>query len=391
MEASPAASASESSGYFQVAIVVDFNDNARLFPLLADSFPLCLLPIANRPVLALLLDLLVANGVKEAFRSSPKDYCTALSSFLRTYEQRAAISIEIVAVGEGSMSGTGDSLRVLADRIHANDLLVLSSDFVSQLPLSSLLNLHREKAADATVLFAPPPLEETEKGSKVTLRHAKIDGEDQEFIALSSEGRLLLKRPAYEVEDVFSLHKHLLHTSASPLTLRTDLMDVGCYVLSKWILNTLRASSTSSSSSSSVASKFSSLRTDVLPYLVDRQSQSEAYLREHLPALFFQRKPLQELSQWMNVSSLSSSFSSLHPETRGSPLPPRISRLSSFSSQSTAAEESKPAEGNGTSAASLRCFAFVLSDKEPSSELNICRRITSLHAYMALNKYSTYF
>ena len=388
MEASPAASVSESSGYFQVAIVVDFNDNARLFPLLADSFPLCLLPIANRPVLALLLDLLVANGVKEAFLSSPKDYCTALSSFLRTYEQRAAISIEIVAVGEGSMSGTGDSLRVLADRIHANDLLVLSTDFVSQLPLSSLLNLHREKAADATVLFAPPPLEETEKGSKVTLRHAKIDGEDQEFIALSSEGRLLLKRPAYEVEDVFSLHKHLLHTSASPLTLRTDLMDVGCYVLSKWILNTLRASSTSPSSS--VASKFSSLRTDVLPYLVDRQNQSEAYLREHLPALFFQRKPLQELSQWLNVSSLSSSFSSLHPETRGSPLPPRISRLSSFSSQATAAEESKPADGNGTSADSLRCFAFVLSDKESSSELNICRRITSLHAYMALNKYSTY-
>lgn len=32
---------------YQAAILVEFNDNSRMFPLLADDYPLCLLPVGK--------------------------------------------------------------------------------------------------------------------------------------------------------------------------------------------------------------------------------------------------------------------------------------------------------------------------------------------------------
>jgi NDP-sugar pyrophosphorylase family protein len=52
----------DSGNDIQVVVIVDFDDG-RLFPLTEES-PKCLLPIANRKLLAYQLDLLKKSGAK---------------------------------------------------------------------------------------------------------------------------------------------------------------------------------------------------------------------------------------------------------------------------------------------------------------------------------------
>lgn len=119
--------------------------------------------------------MLERSGATEVFVVSPKDYEGLLQHFLPTL--RFEMKIELVAVDE--LNGSADGLRAVYERIRG-DFIVLNSDILSEFSLGPLVDLHRTRTSDLTMLLATLPADEVDKkGQKKKL---EIDKEDQEYI-----------------------------------------------------------------------------------------------------------------------------------------------------------------------------------------------------------------
>lgn len=217
----------------------------------------------------------------ETFVVAPAEYEVALSHFLAEHLRNKMI-IELVTVND--YVGTLDALRAVRDRIRG-DVFCFSADYLSQFSLADMANLHRTQASDLTMIFSIPPKEMAIK-----------DDVDQEYVGISEDGRLLIKVPALEIdEDGVEIPKPLLHKAAS-FSLRKDLLDMGVYLLSYWLVEFLVSDAN--------GMKMSSLRSDLVPYLVKRQFQPSAYLLEAMPALNHRKRPLKALESWIGARNM---------------------------------------------------------------------------------------
>ena len=107
---------------FQAVVLCDLDDG-RMYPLVDDS-PKCLLPLANRKLLAYQLDVLAKSGVMEVYIVGPAEYQTPLSQFLSEY-MRESMTIDLVVVE--NMTGGCDGLRAVGERLRG-DFIFLYSD-----------------------------------------------------------------------------------------------------------------------------------------------------------------------------------------------------------------------------------------------------------------------
>jgi len=270
---------------FQVIIIIDQEDG-RLFPLAVNT-PRCLLPIANRKLLSYQLDMIVQSGVTDVIIVSPQEFIIPLRQF-KNEDVRDNINIDLVFVD--NVEGAVDCIRAVNDRIRG-DFICITSDVISQVNLFQLVTLHRIRTSDITMLLTNAPIEENEKKRK----ELKIDDEDQEYIGLSEDSRVLVKASVIDIEKSLSISKPLLNRCAN-LTIRNDLLDVGIYVMSKWVMEFIKSNKS-----------FSSLRMDLIPYLVNRQYQTKEFLYKEIPALINRKRHLDVLDSWL--ISKQSSFS----------------------------------------------------------------------------------
>lgn len=345
----------------QVIIVVDYDDG-RMFPITEDV-PKCLLPIANRPILAYQLDILEKSGATDVFVVCPNEFASKISQFL-IENNKSLMKIDIVGVEE--MLGSADAVRAVHDKI-TGDFIVLGSDVISDIALGRLVNLHRLQTADVTMLLSAAIAEEPEK--KGAPKKIHIDEEDQEYIGLSQGQRVVLKTPALELDSTIALSKPILQR-CSNFSLRSDLLDVGVYVMAKWVMQFLVTTS-----------RISSIRTDLLPYLVKRQFLSKEYLCQSLPGFENRKRSNPILESWL-VSSEASKLASPH----------ELAELLSFSSLGGAGgdaeergEESLVLEMESKDP--LRCFAVVVSsDDKGVIARDFCQRITTLQSYLNMNR-----
>ena len=364
------------------------------------------------------------------------------------------MGIEIIPVPD--MLGSADALRAVADRIRG-DFIVVNSDLISQINLGVLINTHRLKTSDVTMMLSSVSIEETmEMNKKVkggsssgsgggktasaAVKPTKIEEEDQEYIGICEDGRVMIKTPALEIDDESHLtfSKPLIQKSCGSggkLRFRCDLIDTGVYCMSFWILEFLSSS------------KFiSTIRTDLLPYLVQRQHQSTEYLLQHLPGLEHRRRGLQVLEPWLvKTRAITESFLMPPLAVNAPPLPP--SNLLSCVSEGLTPALSSTSTGSGSGSGAgnvaemstacflspivprrqpassivspsgdddsvtqqsgtvpsqsslletetesedlLRCFAVLIeSPKELSPYPVICQRVTNFQSYMSLNRYT---
>eukprot|EP01034_Spumella_vulgaris_P028055 gene28055-34852_t len=133
----------------------------------------------------------------------------------------------------------------------------------------------RLKTSDLTMMF-------TTVGKDV-----KKDEMTQEFVGITEEGRVVFKKPALEMDETVDLAKPLLHRTPT-LSMRSNLLDIGIYVMSHWVIEFVKSNT-----------RISSIRTDLVPYFVNRQFQPASYLYEKLPALQHRRRPLHDLESWL--------------------------------------------------------------------------------------------
>jgi NDP-sugar pyrophosphorylase family protein len=243
------------------------------------------------------------------------------------------MNIDLIIAPE--MSGSADALRAVSDRIRG-DFFCLGADFISQVTLADLVTLHRSSTSDFTMMLCTPP------------KDSPMDDLEVEYIGLSDEGRVLMTVAAVEIEEMLTLSKHLFHRSTS-FNLRKDLLDLGIYLMSHWVIQLVKSDS-----------RFNSVKSDLVPYLIQRQFQTKEYLHEHMPAIQHRKRPLSIFNSWLTSTSQRKTdmkFQTLLDSTE---------------------EDSSDL---------LRCFAIVYEPPAVQSEHPfILNRITSIGGYLNLNK-----
>lgn len=115
-------------------------------------------------------------------------------------------------------------------------------------------------------------------------------------MAFNDDDRVVLKLPMVDVEtdaendNCVEIHKALLR-HAGNLAMRTDLMDMGVYVFSYWVLEHLRESEN--------ITKFTSIQADLIPFLIKRQYQPSETILEEIPAIRNRQRSLASLEPWL--------------------------------------------------------------------------------------------
>lgn len=205
-----------------------------------------------------------------------------MAQFMSEYGQSTNTNVEFIWVDE--MIGSADGLRAASDRIRG-DFICLGSDVLCQFALSELSQLHRARGSDITMLLASASVEESEKkGAPLKIR---VEEEDQEYIGLDEGGRVVMKRPALEVDDGVSISKPILNRCSTSLTVRIDLQDMGIYIMAHWIMGFL-----------AMNKSISNIRTELVPFLVDRQFQSSEYMEENMLHVGVRERPLGAVDEW---------------------------------------------------------------------------------------------
>jgi len=251
----------------QAVILCEGNDS-RLYPLTENQNHKSLLPVANIPILVHQLRLVESAGFADVLIVVEKD---ALAHIQRTAE--AAVSGLACSFREvAEESGTADMLRQLSDI--KSDMLVIGPDVIANCALHDLVDLHRLRGSSATCLVTAK-MEPRDGG----VENKKKDGmEDKDIVGLDSSNqwgtvfdedqaqhRLLYLATGDELNEGLNLRTSMIRRCPS-LTLHTGLVDSTIYVLAPWTLQILQAGQ--------AGQHFSSLKDELLPYLVRHQHRS---------------------------------------------------------------------------------------------------------------------
>lgn len=138
------------------AVVMAGGEGSRLRPLTVGR-PKPMVPIANKPVIGHILDLLKSHGFTEIVITLR--YMAA--SIQDALEDGAALGLKISYSVEEIPLGTAGSVKNAAALIGTEPFLVISGDALTDFDLTAIIESHRRAQADVTLTLArvPNPLE----------------------------------------------------------------------------------------------------------------------------------------------------------------------------------------------------------------------------------------
>jgi translation initiation factor eIF-2B subunit gamma len=158
--------------------------------------------------------------------------------------------------------GTAGALRAVAPRLKHDQVVVLSGDLVCDMPLGTLLARHRTSEAVATVLLASRRASLSPEPGKPGKAPPGVD-----YVGLdASQAVLCFCAAGKDVKDSLQLPRAVLR-AVGDVTLHTSLVDVQAYMFSVApVVQHLLLEAKPG---------FTSLRRDVLPYLVRKQFEAQ--------------------------------------------------------------------------------------------------------------------
>jgi translation initiation factor eIF-2B subunit gamma len=338
----------KSQGKFQVVLYVD-EDDGRLFPMTATK-PAPLLHVANFPLLHYQLSLLGKGRVSEVFICGTQEYQEPIRQFLSTFTD-PHMRLEFVLVEE--LLGSADCLRAVGGRIRG-DFLCISTDSLFHFPVGEFVDFHRVHSTDMTMLLSVIPSEENDKkGGPPKLL---VEEEEQEYIGICEDGRVVMKVGKLEADGPLILSKALCH-KVSNMTVRSDLLDMGVYLFSAWVVEFLQAHK-----------EITSIRSELLPFLVARQFQPKEYLTQQIgPCVQHKNELLQEVDTW-NVAKAS------NPNGNADLAEFLMTEDDSYMKTTSTNEHDL-----------LRCYAKVYDVKGSSNSI-FFEKLTTLKSYVKLNR-----
>ncbi|KAL8527297.1 hypothetical protein ACS0TY_005245 [Phlomoides rotata] len=247
---------------FQIVVLAG-GFSKTLDPLVSKELPKALLPVANRPVISYVLDVLEQNDLKNAIVVVEGETAALLISnwISSTYVDR--LHVEVTAVLEDV--GTAGALRAIGHRLTAKDILVVSGDLITEIRPGAVAATHRRHDAAVTAMLCSVPVSgPSDSGSSGAKDKSKKTGR-YNIIGLDPTKQFLLHiATGAEVEKDIRVQKSILR-AVGQMEIRSDLMDAHMYAFKRSVLlDVLNQKET-----------FQSLRRDVLPYIVRSQLRSE--------------------------------------------------------------------------------------------------------------------
>ncbi|KXS18015.1 nucleotide-diphospho-sugar transferase [Gonapodya prolifera JEL478] len=235
------------------------------------SPPKALLPVANRPMLAHVLEWLENAGVNEIFLVTNPAGAPHVRSFLaKHYDSIAAAptipTTEVVVIPEDA--GSADALRAVSSRI-TTDFIFLTCDLYTECNPRLLLDCHRLHQPTVTCLLFDGA--KSEQGGASIERGANKENELAEYIGVdhaSSRVMFLANGRDMDPEEGVKLRISALRKSPD-LQISTHLRSSHLYIFRPWVLDLLAANR-----------DLETVEADLIPLLVKFQYRSERYLKK---------------------------------------------------------------------------------------------------------------
>ncbi|KAJ7960497.1 translation initiation factor eIF-2B subunit gamma [Quillaja saponaria] len=249
---------------FQVVVLAG-GTSRNLVPLVSKEVPKALLPVANRPVLSYVLELLELSNLKDLIVVvEGEEAALRVGGWISgAYVDR--LHIEVAAVPEDV--GTAGAIRAISHHLTAKDILVVNGDLVSDVPPGAVAAAHRRHDAVVTAMLCSSPVSGLPEGSSGGKDKMKKAGR-YNLIGLDHTKQFLLYiATGSEVEKDIRVQKSILR-AVGEMEIRADLMDAHLYAFKRSALQEVLDQKDT----------FHSLKQDVLPYLVRSQLRSEVLL-----------------------------------------------------------------------------------------------------------------
>ncbi|XP_008451049.1 uncharacterized protein LOC103492452 isoform X1 [Cucumis melo] len=250
---------------FQVVVLAG-GTSKNLVPLVSKELPKALLPVANRPVLSYVLELLELSNLKDIIVvAEGEDVALRIGSWISgAYEER--LRVEVTSVPEDV--GTAGALRAISRHLTANDILVVSGDLVSDVPPGAVAATHRRNGAVVTAMLCSVPVSGSSESGSASGKDKTKKAVVHNIVGLDPTKQFLLYiATGAEIEKDYKIQKSILR-AVGQMDIRADLMDAYMYAFKRSALQEVLDQKDT----------FRSLRQDVLPYLVRSQLRSEVLL-----------------------------------------------------------------------------------------------------------------
>ncbi|KAK7359247.1 hypothetical protein VNO77_01200 [Canavalia gladiata] len=250
---------------FQV-VVLGGGVSKKLLPLVSQELPNALLPVANRPVLSYVLEYLELSNLKDLIVVvEGEEAALHVGAWISgAYADR--LHVQVADVPEDV--GTAGAIRAISHHLTAKDILVVSGDLVTDVPLGAVAATHRRHDAVVTAMLCSAPVSgPSESGSSGGKDKTKKPGR-YDLIGLDPTKQFLVHiATGAEVEKDLRIQKSIV-PAAGQIEIRADLMDAHLYAFKRSVLQEVLDQK----------GAFHSLKHDVLPYLVRSQLKSEVLL-----------------------------------------------------------------------------------------------------------------
>lgn len=249
---------------FQVVVLAG-GTSKDLVPLVSKEVPKALLPVANRPVLSYVLELLEQSNLKDLIVVvEGEDAAILVGNWISgAYADR--LNVEVAHVPEDV--GSAGALRAIAHHLSANDILVISGDLVCDIPPGAVAAAHRRHDAVVTATLCSSPVSGPTDSSPGGKDKAKKPGR-YNIIGLDPSKQFILHiASGIEVEKDIRIQKSILR-AVGQMEFRADLMDAHLYAFKRSALQQVLTEKPN----------FHSIKQDVLSYLVRSQLRSELLL-----------------------------------------------------------------------------------------------------------------
>ncbi|KAJ7540169.1 hypothetical protein O6H91_10G003800 [Diphasiastrum complanatum] len=244
---------------FQVVVLAG-GMSKKLFPLVSKDVPKALLPVGNRPVLSYVLELLEANNLKDLIVVvAGEDAAVRVGGWItEAYDGR--LHVEVAAVSEDI--GTADALRAVLHRLVVDDVLVVSGDIVSDVPLGAIAAAHRRKRAVLTAMLCSSPSASTAEAISSTGKDKAKKPSPIDIVGLdTSHQHLLFLASGTQVDKDVKIRRSLIRV-VDQMEIHMDLMDAHLYAFNRAILQEVLE----------LCQGIKSIKQDLVPYLVRSQS-----------------------------------------------------------------------------------------------------------------------
>lgn len=243
-------------------VILAGGEGSKMYPL-TEGQSKCLLPVANIPIISYVVNYLEKYGFQDFLVIVQSEYAAEILSTLQTYSHKSSKFELIMLPDEEDDVGTAEALALLKDKVET-DLLVVSSDMLTDAPLHRLVDTHRMYDSSLTTMFANRvevhPEKETTKSSKNKTKDPNTGCRD--IVSMeSTENRLLYFTNEGDLEQEHFVIKKSLLKKYPNLKLQTDLVDCHLFIMKKWLHTYLCAN----------INRFESLKSDFLPHVVTKQ------------------------------------------------------------------------------------------------------------------------